>query len=64
MKLWSRRVLRGAASAATGGREDVGVYTLRHSHASALHYCEDHTLARILKRALLAGPLPALRARH
>ena len=38
MKLWSRRVLRPAAAAATGGREDVTLYTLRHTHASACHY--------------------------
>jgi integrase len=37
MKLWMRRVLRPAAAAATG-RDDVTVYTLRHTHASALHY--------------------------
>lgn len=37
MKLWGRRVLRPAAKAASG-REDVTLYTLRHSHASALHY--------------------------
>lgn len=37
MKLWSRRVLRPAAKAVTG-RDDVTLYTLRHSHASALHY--------------------------
>jgi integrase len=38
MKMWSRRTLRAAAKAATGGREDVTLYTLRHTHASALHY--------------------------
>lgn len=37
MKLWSRRVLRPAVAAA-GGQDDATVYTLRHSHASALHY--------------------------
>ena len=37
MKLWGRRVLRAAAKAASG-RDDVTIYTLRHSHASALHY--------------------------
>ena len=42
MKLWSRRVLRAAAKVATGGREDVTLYTLRHTHASALQYCELH----------------------
>ena len=39
MKCWSRSTLRKAAKAATGGREDVTLYTLRHTHASALHYC-------------------------
>jgi integrase/recombinase XerC len=38
MKLWGRRVLRPAAKAATGGRDDVTLYTLRHTHASACHY--------------------------
>src|SRR3954465_6890946 len=61
MKLWGRRVLRGAASAATGGRDDVGVYRLRHSHASALHYCEDHTLPRVLKRL---GPSSQVHFQH
>lgn len=37
MKLWGRRVLRDAVKT-TAGREDVTLYTLRHSHASALHY--------------------------
>jgi hypothetical protein len=37
MKLWGRRVLRPAAKAVTGGREDVTLYTLRHTHASACH---------------------------
>ena len=37
MKLWMRRVLRPAITAA-GGNGDATVYTLRHSHASALHY--------------------------
>jgi hypothetical protein len=32
-------VLRSAAETATGGREDVTLYTLRHTHASALRYC-------------------------
>jgi integrase len=39
MKCWARRTLRPAAKAATGNREDVTLYTLRHTHASALHYC-------------------------
>jgi integrase len=38
MKLWGRRVLRPAAKAATDGREDVTLYTLRHTQASACHY--------------------------
>lgn len=37
MKLWGRRVLRTGAKTTTD-REDVTLYTLRHSHASALHY--------------------------
>ncbi len=37
MKLWGRRALRTAAREVIG-REDVTLYTLRHSHASALHY--------------------------
>lgn len=37
MKLWARRVLCPAARAASG-RDDATVYTLRHTHASALHY--------------------------
>jgi integrase len=40
MKLWNTRRLRPAVNAATKGRiTDATVYTLRHSHASALHYC-------------------------
>jgi integrase len=38
MKCWARRSLRAAAKAATDGRENVTLYTLRHSHASACHY--------------------------
>jgi integrase len=37
MKLWGRRVLRPAIKTASG-REDASLYTLRHTHASALHY--------------------------
>ena len=37
MKLWGSRVLRPAIKTATG-REDASLYTLRHTHASALHY--------------------------
>jgi integrase len=36
MKLWSRRTRR--VGEASTGRADVTLYTLRHSHASALHY--------------------------
>jgi integrase len=36
-KMWGRRVLRPAIKLASG-REDASLYTLRHSHASALHY--------------------------
>jgi integrase len=32
------------------GREDVTAYTLRHSHASALHYVDDWAIPKILKR--------------
>ena len=39
------------------GREDVTAYTLRHSHASALHYCDDYTLPRILKRLGHSAPV-------
>jgi integrase len=40
LRLWGAKPLRRAVKAATGGRiEDATVYTLRHTHASALHYC-------------------------
>ena len=40
MRLWNRRVLPPAVKSATKGRiADATAYTLRHSHASALHYC-------------------------
>jgi integrase len=40
MKLWGTKRLRPAVKEATGGRiDDATIYTLRHSHASALHYC-------------------------
>jgi integrase len=40
LKLWGTRRLRLAIQAATAGRiADASVYTLRHSHASELHYC-------------------------
>jgi integrase len=39
LKLWGKRHLRPTVEAVTGGRiTDASVYTLRHSHASALHY--------------------------
>jgi integrase len=39
LKLWNTRTLRHAVTAATKGRvTDATSYTLRHSHASALHY--------------------------
>lgn len=39
MKLWGAKRLRPAVAAATKGRiTDATVYTLRHTHASALHY--------------------------
>jgi integrase len=50
MKLWGRRVLRSAAKTATGGREDVTLYTLRHSHASALHYLTGFTIPEAARR--------------
>ena len=40
LKLWGARHLRPAVKAATNGRiTDATVYSLRHSAASALHYC-------------------------
>jgi integrase len=40
LRLWGAKSLRRAVSTATGGRiTDATVYTLRHSHASALHFC-------------------------
>lgn len=40
VRLWNRQVLRPAVSAATQSRiTGATLYTLRHSHASALHYC-------------------------
>lgn len=45
MKLWGRRVLRPAVEAATQGRiKDATLYTLRHTNASLLHYCDSFTL--------------------
>jgi integrase len=39
LRLWGAKRLRPAVATATGGRiEDATVYTLRHTHASALHY--------------------------
>jgi integrase len=38
LRLWAYKHLDVAARRATG-RDDVTLYTLRHSHASALHYC-------------------------
>jgi integrase len=50
VRLWNRRVLRTAVKVATAGRiTDATVYTLRHSHASALHYTS-FTLREILGR--------------
>jgi integrase len=40
LKLWGSKKLRPALAHATEGRiTDATVYLLRHSHASALHYC-------------------------
>lgn len=40
LKLWGTKRLRPAVKAATAGRiTNATVYTMRHSHASALHYC-------------------------
>jgi hypothetical protein len=40
LRLWGAKRLRPAIAAATGGRiEDASTYSLRHAHASALHYC-------------------------
>lgn len=45
MKLWGRRVLRPAVKAATQGRiKDATLYSLRHTIASLLHYCDGFTL--------------------
>jgi integrase len=50
LKLWGAKRLRPAVKAATEGRiEDATVYTLRHSHASALHY-SGHTVPEAAKR--------------
>lgn len=38
LRLWAYKYLDRAARRAVG-RDDVTLYTLRHSHASALHYC-------------------------
>jgi integrase len=38
LRLWAYKHLDVVARRATG-RTDVTLYTLRHSHASALHYC-------------------------
>jgi excisionase family DNA binding protein len=38
LRLWAYKFLDPVARRATG-RSDVTMYTLRHSHASALHYC-------------------------
>jgi integrase len=37
LRLWNRRVLRPLTENVCG-RDDITLYTLRHSHASALHY--------------------------
>jgi integrase len=47
-KLWGTRVLRPVAKSITG-RDDVTAYTLRHTHASALHYCQ-HTIPEAARR--------------
>lgn len=47
-KPWSRRVIRPAARRVTG-RTDTMLYTLRHTHASALHY-SDFTVPAAAKR--------------
>lgn len=49
MVQWGIDHLAPAAKRACG-REDVTAYTLRHSHASALHYVEGWTIPKILKR--------------
>jgi len=56
LRLWAYKHLDPAARRATG-RADVTLYTLRHSHASALHYCDDYTLPRILKRLGHSAPV-------
>jgi integrase len=48
MTNWGWRHLTPAAKRITG-REDVTLYTFRHSHASALHYC-GHTAPLAARR--------------
>jgi integrase len=56
MAQWSLKQLAPVVKRVCG-REDVTAHTLRHSHASALHYCDDHTLPRILKRLGHSAPV-------
>ena len=50
VRLWNRKHLRSAVTAATDGRvRNATLYTLRHTHASALHYC-DFTVPEAARR--------------
>lgn len=57
LRLWNTRRLRPAVEAASGRRiVDATVYTLRHSHASALHY-SGFTLPEAARRMGHGGAL-------
>ncbi len=57
LRLWGAKRLRRAVAVATHGRIDDGTtYTLRHSHASALHYC-DFTVPEAARRMGHGGAL-------
>jgi integrase len=51
LRLWGYKRLRPAVAEVTGGRvADATTYTLRHSHASALHYVSTLTVPDICRR--------------
>ena len=60
MKMYWQRAGKPAARTATG-RDDVILYLLRHSHASALHYIDGITVPAAAKRM---GHGPALHLQH